>query len=131
MYSWKQINDTPEDRATVQAWLDKDELHQQLGLKVDMLFAPGTESYFVMDDEQPLMAVRFWKAMRFGIQFNPDSPYKSAKAANWVMAQMEEWAYKLGYAELMCIPGGRAVKFAERLGFTSTQTMKKNIHERD
>lgn len=105
------------DRDFVTSWLSQDSLHQQLGLKFEDLLVPASESYIVSDSQGPLIAVRSQKALRIAMQFDPAHPYRTAAVAEEVVDWMRDKARKEGCAEIIIRPGGKAVKFAERLKF--------------
>ena len=109
---------TKQDRPLFEKWLEKDELHKQLGITWDNLGEWGTTSYVVLDDDgEPLIFVRIHTAMRVAMQFNPDRPYKTAKIAKEVVEWLQNLADDKGAREVIIRPGGKAEAFAEKLGF--------------
>ena len=109
---------TKQDRPLFEKWLEKDELHKSLGITWDDLGEWGTTSYVVLDDDgEPLIFVRIYTAMRVAMQFNPNRPYATAKIAEVVVQWLQSCAAEKGAKEVIIRPGGRARRFAERLGF--------------
>ncbi|MGA7766028.1 MAG: hypothetical protein WCA27_07350 [Candidatus Sulfotelmatobacter sp.] len=126
MVTWRRMEQG--DRPLVQGWLDKDEIHKASGLTVDKLFEDDTEAWIIYSNDKPLMAVRRWKMSRFAAQFNPDTPYQTAKAAKDVLQKLEEMAESEDCIEVACRPAaGRATNFVERLGFVPFVLHKKDI----
>lgn len=106
------------DEPLVSSWLAQDELHQQLGLSFGNLLEPQTEPYLVSDDSNvPFIAIRLHLSLRAAMQFDPSQPYKSAKYAPEVIDWMKRAGKLAGAKELIIRPGGKAVNFADRLGF--------------
>jgi|SRR5208337_4539313 len=105
------------DTPMLEQWLAKDEAHQAIGLKIEDFTAPNTELYIVEDGIGPVMAVRIHMALRAGIQFNPDTPYRNAKASTWVKGCLEDTAKNRKAKEVIVRPGGKAQRMCERLGF--------------
>ena len=95
--------------------LAKDEVHQKLGIKFSDL--EKGDSYLVSDEHGPLMFVRLQNALRVAIQFNPDVPLRSARAAKQVVNWFTGMARGRKATEVIIRPGGEAVQFADRLGF--------------
>jgi hypothetical protein len=112
----RRINENDEPLVT--RWLEADEVHKRLGLKFTNLLAPNTEAYLISDEgHTPVMAVRLHKALRVAIQFG-DSPYRSARHAKEVVSWFTEQARQDECREVIIRPGGGAVQFADKLGFT-------------
>lgn len=109
---------TDADEPLVTSWLEQDELHQQLGLSFKNVVEPGTEAYLVCDDAGvPFITLRLSLALRVGMQFDPGSPFKSAKYAPEVIDWMKRAGALAGAKELIIRPGGKAVNFSTKLGF--------------
>ena len=108
---------TPEDESLFNTWRDQDETHVTLGLEFSDLIAPGGSAYLISDESGPLIFMRVWKALRFGMQFDPSASYRTASVAHEVVCKMEEMARNEEASEIIIRPGGKATKFAEKLGF--------------
>jgi hypothetical protein len=106
-----------QDRELVTSWLLQDELHQQLGLKFEDVIADNSESYIISDSQGPIMAIRTQKALRVAMQFDPAHPYRTAVVAQEVIDWLKEKASAEKCTEIIIRPGGKAVKFAEKLKF--------------
>jgi hypothetical protein len=113
--TYRQI--TAEDRPMIAEWLAEDKLHLELGITIDDLFALGCIPILVSDEHGPLIAIRVWKALRFGMQFKPKSRIRIAKVGAEVVAGLQKMASNLDCTEVICRPGGAAVNFASALGF--------------
>lgn len=109
---------TIEDRPLVSKWFDADPVHSKSNLSVDDIFEDGTEAALISDEDGvPVLAIRLHKALRIGIQFNPETPYKTAKVAKEVVEWFKVLAKEAGCKEVIIRPGGKAVRFSEKLGF--------------
>lgn len=109
---------TIEDKPMVEDWLSHDEVHRKLGLKWEDVVAEDSESFLIStDDDKPLMVLRTQLALRAAIQFSPDRPYACAKYANEVINFMKNRCKEVGAKEIIIRPGGKAIHFAEKLGF--------------
>ena len=113
----KKLQRTDPEANLVAEWLKNDAFHQQLGITMDEVFDPNSEVALIFDENGPVMAVRFQQALRVAIQFNPDTPYRSAKVAREVVQWFKDLAKKSGKTEVVIRAGGKAAKFAEKLGF--------------
>lgn len=113
----KKIQKTDPDARLVAEWLKNDVFHQQIGITEDQIWEPTSEVALICDENGPLMAARFQKALRVAIQFNPKTPYRSAKIAKEVVDWLKEIGRKSGCTEVVVRPGGKAKKFTEKLGF--------------
>lgn len=108
----------PTDESLVSDWLARDEIHRSLDYTWDHLLEKDTTSAIVFDESDiPLLAVRFHKAIRVGMQFNVDQPYRVAKHMREVVAAMQEYAKQNNAKEIIIRPGGKAIRLAEDLGF--------------
>lgn len=109
---------TETDKQLTSKWLEKDEFHTAAGITLDDLFKSGTKAIMACDDkENPLIAIRAHLALRIAMQFNPDSPYRTAKVAKQVVEDLQKTAQDYGALEVIILPGGKAWNFAEKLGF--------------
>lgn len=106
---------TPEDEKFFNECLEKDEVHKSLGIKFKHL--EDGDSYLVSDESGPIMFVRLQNALRVAIQFNPDTPLRSARAAQKVVDWFTGIARGRKAKEVIIRPGGGAVHFADKLGF--------------
>lgn len=106
---------TPENEDFFNECLSKDEVHKSLGIRFKNL--EDGDSYVVSDESGPLMTVRLQNALRVAIQFNPDAPLRSARAAKKVVDWFSNIARERKASEVIIRPGGGAVRFAEKLGF--------------
>jgi len=97
-------------------WLENDPWHRSSGVTIDDAYAPGSELAILEDDAGPIMAVRLNLSLHVGIQFGP-TPYRNAKAGAALREWLKEIALKRGATEVFGLPGGRAVKFFEKLGW--------------
>lgn len=115
----KTIKATDPDAKMVAEWLANDADHQKSGLTIDDLFAENTETALIYDEEGPIMAARFHKALRVGVQFNPKTRLRNARAG----AEVADWFRQIATAskckEVIVRPGGKARKFVKKLGFKS------------
>jgi hypothetical protein len=98
-------------------WLTQDTVHQDLGIKTDDFYEKGTELVMVCDEQGPIMAVRFHKALRVAMQFRPNSRIRVAKVGKEVVQWLKELAQRVNCNEVIIRPGGKAKKFSEKLGF--------------
>lgn len=97
--------------------LEKDEIHQSLGITFANTKDANTESFLISDEKGPLMTVRLHDALRVAIQFDPDATYRSAKIAKEVVSWFSDIARERGAKEVIIRAGGDAVHFANKLGF--------------
>lgn len=115
MISVKKITkDSPEAALAVE-WLKNDEYHQGIGLKPEQIW--DGEVALVYDDEGPIMAIRFQKALRAAVQFNPNTRLRNARAGTEVTRWLQQVAVGAGCQEVVVRAGGRAVQFVNKLGF--------------
>lgn len=105
----------PADEEFFNECLSKDKTHQSLGVTFKDL--SDGDSYLVSDERGPLMFVRLQNALRVAIQFNPDTPLRSARAAKQVVNWFSDIARGRKAKEVIIRPGGGAVKFSDKLGF--------------
>jgi hypothetical protein len=64
-----------------------------------------------------LTVVRYHAALRAAMQFNPDATYRIAKHGKELKELLENKAKSIGAKEVIIRPGGKAVRFTEKLGF--------------
>src|SRR5579885_2207377 len=103
-----------KDADLVSSWLANDPVHTELGITPADL--DEGEVAIIHDENGPVMAVRFQKALRVAIQFNPKTPYRSAKVAKEVVQWFKDLAKNGKFSEVIIRPGGKAKSFAEKLG---------------
>lgn len=115
----------PADETFFNECLAKDEIHQSLGITFKDL--SDGDSYLVSDEHGPLMFVRLQNALRVAIQFNPDTPLRSARAAQKVVDWFSGMARGRKAKEVIIRPGGGAVRFADKLGFSDFQGKFINV----
>ena len=109
---------TPEDEPLVSDWLARDPVHKAAGLTWKDVVAPNTYAEIVTDsDGIVLEVIRYHIALRIALQFNPDEPYRIAKHSKEVVEALKQKTRELNAKELIIRPGGKAVHFAEKLGF--------------
>jgi len=113
----KKIEKTDPESDLVVKWLKNDAFHQQVGITEDQIWEPNSEVALIHDENGPVMAVRFQKALRVAIQFNPETAYRSAKVAKEVVNWFKTLAQKQKCTEIVIRPGGKAENFSEKLGF--------------
>lgn len=114
IYVKKITKDSPEAALAIE-WLQNDTFHRDLCITTDDLF--DGEVALVYDDDGPIMAVRFQKALRAAVQFNPKTRLRSARAGAEVTKWFQQLAADSGCSEVIVRPGGKAIRFVERLGF--------------
>lgn len=114
IYVKKITKDSPEAALAIE-WLQNDEYHQSIGLKPEQIW--DGEVALVYDEDGPIMAVRFQKALRAAVQFNPGTRLRNAKAGVEVAEWFQQLAADTGCSEVIVRPGGKAIRFVERLGF--------------
>ena len=115
----RKVNKTDPEAALAVEWLKNDEYHQSLGLTPEQIW--DGEVALVYDEDGPIMAVRFQKALRAAVQFNPSTRLRNAKAGMEVAKWFQKLAADSGCYEVIVRPGGKAVRFTERLGFKDFQ----------
>jgi hypothetical protein len=113
----KNIKRDDPEAAMVAEWISEDPVHNVNGLTIEDAFEPGSEVVLISDEAGPVMAVRFQKALRVAIQFKPESRIRIAKAGAEVTEFFKTIAPQVGCREVIVNPGGKSVRFAERLGF--------------
>lgn len=113
------VTKNDEDAAKIREWLAKDAVHQANGITEDDIFAEDTETIMIHDGSGPLMAVRLHRALRVAIQFAPNSRIRTAKVGSEVVEWFKSLAQAGKFKEIIVRPGGKADKFAEKLGFKS------------
>lgn len=116
MISVKQVFKNSPEAKLVEDWLAKDELHQSLGLTMEDVFEHGYID-LISDEQGPLIAVRTHLALRAAMQFRPESRLRIARIGAEVVDWMKKEAEDVNCAEVIIRPGGKAQKFAEKLGF--------------
>lgn len=108
----------PEDEPLVSKWLEQDEVHRAAGIKWEDVTAPGTYTEIVSDEDGVILTViRYHAALRIAMQFNPDATYRVAKHSKEIVDMMKQRARDIGAKEVIIRPGGKAVRFADKLGF--------------
>ncbi len=108
----------PEDEPLVSKWLEQDEVHRAAGIKWEDVTAPGTYTEIVSDEDAVILTViRYHAALRVAMQFNPDATYRIAKHGKEITNMLKQRARNIGAKEVIIRPGGKAVRFADRLGF--------------
>jgi gamma-glutamyl-gamma-aminobutyrate hydrolase PuuD len=108
----------PEDESLVSKWLEQDEVHKANGIKWQDVTAPGTYAEIVMDEDGIILTViRYHAAIRVAMQFNPDATYRVAKHSHEIVDMLKQRARGIGAKEVIIRPGGKAVRFADKLGF--------------
>jgi hypothetical protein len=100
-----------------EAWCAKDPVHSANGITWADVTEKDTEAAVVYDEQGPISIVRFHKALRVAMQFNPDASYRVAKTADETVDWFGVLARSMGMKEVIIRPGGKAVRFAEKLGF--------------
>lgn len=109
---------TKDDEALISGMISKDAAHSAAGISFADVIEPGTSAFLFSDDTgNPLMVVRLGLALRVAIQFNTETPYRSAKYATEIMQWLKDKALQCGIKEMIIRPGGGAANFADRLGW--------------
>jgi hypothetical protein len=108
---------TEADRPMAAAWLAEDECHQQSGITIDDFYAPNTTAAVIQDEDGPIQIVRFHKALRAAAQYNPKTRLRCARVGKEVKEWLEQIARENSAKEVIILPGGRAKKFTEHLGY--------------
>jgi len=116
MISVKKITKDSPEAALALEWLKNDEYHQSIGLTPEQIW--DGEVALVYDDEGPIMAVRFQRALRAAVQFNPATRLRNARAGREVSEWFRSLAAGSNCSEVIVRAGGRAVQFVNKLGFT-------------
>jgi multidrug efflux pump subunit AcrB len=111
----KKIEKTDPDAVLAIEWLLNDPYHQKLGITPEEMF--DGEVALIHDEDGPIMVVRFQKALRVAIQFNPKTRLRNAKAGAEVVKWFQQIAKQTECDEVIVRPGGKAVQFADKLGF--------------
>lgn len=108
----------PEDEELVSKWLEQDEVHKAAGIKWEDVIAPDTVAEIISDEDGVILTiVRYHIALRAAMQFNPDATYRIAKHGKELKLLLEDRAKKLKAKEVIIRPGGKAIRFTEKLGF--------------
>lgn len=115
----KTVKATDPEANLIAEWLANDPDHQKSGLKIEDMFAENTEAALIYDEDGPIMAARFHKALRVGVQFNPKTRLRNARAGAEVADWFRQLAAENKCKEVIVRPGGKARKFVKRLGFKS------------
>lgn len=113
----KKISKTDPEAATVAEWLSQDEYHQSIGLKPEQIWEDGTETALVSDENGPIIAIRFHRALRVAMQFKPESRLRIARVGAEVVDWVKKVAQAGGEKEVIIRAGGKAVNFSKKLGF--------------
>lgn len=107
-----------EDETMVSEWLEHDPIHKLNGITWADVTAPNTYSEVVLDEDGVVLEIiRYHIALRVAMQFNPDEPYRIAKHSKEVVEALKQKTKELKAKELIIRPGGKAVQFADKLGF--------------
>lgn len=117
MIQLKPLKQGDPEAGLTEEWLANDALHQELGITPEDLYESGTELVMISDEQGPIIAVRFHKALRVAMQFRPNSRIRIAKAGKEVVQKLKELAKAVNCNELIIRPGGRAKNFSRKLGF--------------
>jgi hypothetical protein len=112
----KPIEKNDPEATLVAEWLAADAVHKANGITLDDAFADGTETVMVYDDEGPVIAVRFHKALRVAMQFKPDSRIRIAKIGPELLDWLKTLAKQVKCKEVIGRPGGKADSFFKKLG---------------
>lgn len=108
---------TSEDESLVSKWLEEDEVHKANNIKWADVTAPGTYSEVVSDENGVILAiVRYHAALRCAFQFSP-ATYRIARHGKELADMLKQRARNIGAKEVIIRPGGKAVQFADKLGF--------------
>lgn len=114
------------DEALVSDWLERDETHRAAGLKWKDVVAPNTFAEVVSDQDGVILTiVRYHGALRAAMQFNPDASYRVAKHGIELKELLQNRAKNIGATEVIICPGGKAVRFSDKLGFKDFVGSKK------
>jgi hypothetical protein len=111
----KKITKDSPDAALVLDWLKNDEYHQSIGITPEQIW--DGEVALVYDEEGPVMAIRFQRALRAAVQFNPRTKLRNARAGKEVSEWLQSLARQSHCSEVIVRAGGRAKPFVKRLGF--------------
>lgn len=114
--AWRRI--TELDKDWVSDWIARDATHVAAGITFKDVMEEGTEAFLISDlSGVPIMIVREHLALRIAIQFNPDTPFRSARHAPQILKALQSIAKSKGATEIIIRPGGKSVHFANKLGF--------------
>jgi anthranilate/para-aminobenzoate synthase component II len=102
--------DKEKDLPVVSEWLANDPEHQALGITINDFLEDGTEIAMVYDDNGPLMAIRFHKALRAAVQFNPKTRLRNARVIKEVADWITELAKENDMKEVIVRPGPKPAK---------------------
>jgi hypothetical protein len=111
----RKVNKTDPEARIAEEWLANDPEHQKLGITPEQIW--DGEVALIYDEDGPIMAVRFQRALRAAIQFNPATRLRNAGAGKEVTEWFKLLARQGNCSEVIVRAGGRARQFAERLGF--------------
>jgi hypothetical protein len=114
----RKVSKTDPEAEIAKEWLANDPEHQKLGIQPEDVFEDGTELALIYDEQGPIMAARFHRALRAAVQFNPQTRLRNARAGKEVAEWFQKIASESGCKEVIVRPGGRAKRFTERLGFS-------------
>jgi len=108
----------PIDEVLVSEWLSQDVVHSANGIKWADVTAPGTYAEVISDEDGVIITiVRYHAALRVAMQFNPNATYRVAKHGKELADMLKQRARGIGAKEVIIRPGGKAVRFADKLGF--------------
>jgi hypothetical protein len=113
----KKLTRNDPDTAEVEKWLAEDEFHQSQGITIEDLFTDKSEAAIIYDEQGPIQAVRFHLALRAASQFNPRARLRNARVGKEVAKWFQKLARERGCNEVVIRPGGKAIRFTEKLGF--------------
>lgn len=111
----QKVTKTDPEAVMVMEWLLRDEYHKAIGLKPEQIW--DGEVALVYDEEGPIMAVRFQRALRAAVQFNPSTRLRNARAGAEVAKWFQQVAAGSNCKEVIVRAGGLAKNFVKRLGF--------------
>jgi hypothetical protein len=115
----------PEDEPLVSSWLENDPLHKANNITWADVIEPGTYAEVISDEDGVILSiVRYHAALRAGMQFNPSAAYRVAKHGKELKEMLQQRARNIGAKEVIICPGGKAVRFTDRLGFVDFKGSK-------
>ena len=111
----RKVNKTDAEAKMIEDWLANDPEHQKLEIKPEDIW--DGEVALIYDEDGPIMAARFQRALRVAVQFNPRTKLRNARAGY----EVAEWFRKLANeghcSEVVVRAGGKATNFVKKLGF--------------
>jgi hypothetical protein len=112
----RKVNKTDPEGRIAEEWLANDPEHQKLGITPEQIW--DGEVALIYDEDGPIYAIRFQKALRVAVQFNPRTKLRNARAGKEVAEWLQGLARNSNCSEVIVRAGGRAAKFVKRLGFS-------------